>query len=92
MLGEGVIATLLALVLGMLTAALVYTAKQDVEVVERHLEVSGLLGRAFAVGAFFSAVLETSRPQRLLSLCAGGAVFCFAYHYACRFAFYMRRR
>ena len=91
MLSQGVVFGLLAIVLGLLTGALICVARQDVETVERHLEVSAGLGRLFAVGAFISVVADSSVPQRALSMCAGGAVFCFAYYYACRIAFFMRR-
>lgn len=89
--GEGLVYFVLALVLGMLTGGLIMMARVDVEVVERHLEIANLLGRAFAIGAFFAMFVDSMNGRRALSLCAGGAVFAFAYWGACRLAFHLRR-
>ena len=81
---------ILAVLFGVVVPVVVHLAHFDTETMDRHLDTSWDLGRWFAVGALFCLFLEPAGPHPFLSLCAGGAVGCFAYHAGCRVGAYFR--
>lgn len=77
--------------LGLITGGLVCVARLDTEQLETHLDYSWGIGRLFAIGAFFCLFLDAGTQRAAMSMCAGGAAGCFAYHAACQLASYFRR-
>lgn len=81
----------LMVLLGLITGGLVCVARLDTEQLEVHLDYSWGIGRLFAIGAFFCLFLQPATQRGAMSMCAGGAAGCFAYHAACQLAARFRR-